>query len=142
MAPDSVPGLVRQHGCGVEPPPDLSGHLQKRPVLLVRNDDANRILLDGLPETLERVSVEGQAAVLVSRPRGPVEHRHQEREVPSDGLVGHGLATRRARMNRCQCLRNSVSGLRLRPRKSRNIAVAARSCMRNVYALADVSSSP
>ena len=70
-SPDSVPGLVRQHECDVEPPADLSGHLQKRPVFLVRNDDANRVLLDGLPETLERVSVEEQAAVLVSRPRGP-----------------------------------------------------------------------
>ena len=56
--------------------------------------------------------------------------------------LGPTLPARRARMNRSQSLRDSVPGLRSRPRKSRNIAVAARSCMRDVYAFVGVTSSP
>ena len=51
-SPDAVSRLVREHVGDLEPPADSARYLQKRPVSLVRNDDPNRVLLNGLPETL------------------------------------------------------------------------------------------
>ncbi len=90
---DPMPGLVREHEGDVASPIDLPRDLEKCLVFVVRENDPGWVLLDGLPEALERVPVEEQAALLVPRPRRPVQHRHQEREVPFDHPVAHGLST-------------------------------------------------
>ena len=76
----------------MEPPPDLPRHAQERPVLVLGENDPVGVLLPGLPESLQRVGVEEEIPLLVPGPRGPVEHRHQERQVPCDGPVADGLA--------------------------------------------------
>ena len=72
----------------VQPPRDP----EQRPVFLLGENNPGGVLLDGLPEALQRVPVQQQAAVLVPRSRGPVQHRHQERQVRFGRPVAHGSA--------------------------------------------------
>ena len=57
--------------------PVVPGHLKKRLVLLLGKDYAGRVFLRGCLQALQRVRVEEQAALLVPRPRGPVEDCEQ-----------------------------------------------------------------
>ena len=73
--------------------PDRRIH-QERPVLLLGDHDPGRVPLRGRPDALKRVPVEEQPALVVPRPRGPIQHRNQELEVVFDHPVGHGFSAR------------------------------------------------
>ena len=74
---DAVTRLVREHERDAKPPVDLAGHLEKRQVFLLHEDDPFRVLLLGRLQALQRVRVKQEAAMLVPRLRGPVEDRQQ-----------------------------------------------------------------
>ena len=132
----------------MEPPFHLPRHLQQRLVLLLREDDPGGVLLPGLPGALERALVQQQAAPLVPRPRRPVEHGHQERQVACESS-GWTRACPRADPSRAalpdepiQSRWESVDGSRSLPKKWRNIAVAVLSLCCVSSALVGVTSSP
>ena len=58
MAPMPVTPRVREHQSDVEPPADLPGNSEQRPVFVLGEHDPGGVLLRELSEPLERIPVE------------------------------------------------------------------------------------
>ena len=89
---DAVSRFVREHESDVKAPVHLHGHPKHGLVFRLSEQHPGRILLLRRLEAPEGVGLEQEPSPLVPRPRGPVEDREQELEVPFDRPVGHRLA--------------------------------------------------